>query len=364
VLEYDDPAFAELTDPRARLVIDVLSRNIPGEEIWGTLSRAGLNPGDYPYRTPSLTWTTAVPDAARIGRLSVLVGIIAETRPAVVRELERRIAEALRPAAGEGAGWYRQDDPYACSFVGLRSARAVIDRAGLRSGLRQLADDQYWVLVVNGLPRSGKSHTWLFIDHLRSAGRLVGINQFTRVTTHRWSGEVTGEAIARSLADKLQLPIDLSPSGELDDALVRKFLDRIVPAYRGGEGITRWIILDGLDRPGVQEGARDLVRGLIGLVEEGELRQTRLVVTGLDTLGLSVGYAVRTEDIPAIDRTVMRAFLTDVAQHLGREITGKELDEWTMEILGSGVKTRDLSDIEASVVRLVTTHWAPKAAEQ
>lgn len=357
MLTYDDPAFAELNDPRTQVLIRMLSRSVYGEQIPGALESIGLSPGDYPLTTARLVWTSAVPDAARLGKLAELVRVISASRPAFVRTLEREMTTLLQPTAS-GVAWYRHDDPYMYSFVGLRGARAVIDRVELRAGLRQLAEDQYWVLVVHGQPRSGKSHTWLLIDHLRSAGRLIGTHRFTRVTTHRWSGEVTGAAIAESLASKLGLEIELTPSGELDDARVRKFLDQLVGAYPGGDGITRWIILDGLDRPGVQEGARDLARGLIHLVEDGELPQTRLVVTGLDPLGLHVGYAVRTEEIPTIDRTLLRAFLTDVAAHLGRKVSAKELKEWIAEILGPGSQPPDLSQVEAAVVRLVTTRWA------
>jgi hypothetical protein len=360
VLRYDDPAFGELTDPRARLLIDLLSRNIFGDELPLALKSAGFNPGDYPLGVAKLTWTAVVPDAARVGRLGALVQVVSGSRPAFATELDRQMSELLRPVAADG-GWYRHDDPYTCSFVGLRSARAVIDRVELRKGLRQLAEEQYWVLVVHGPPRSGKSHTWLLIDHLRNVGKLMGAHRFARVTTHRWSGEVTGEAIAQSLASKLVLPIDLAPSGELDDARVRKFLDHLVGVYPQDDGITRWIILDGLDRPGVLEGARDLARGLIQLVEDGELPRTRLVVTGLDPLGLHVGYAVRTEEIPAIDRTLLRAFLTDVAAHLERSTTDEELDELITEALGPGPEPRDLGEVERCVVDMVATRWAPKA---
>lgn len=361
MLTYDDPAFGELTDPRVRLLIDLLSRNIFGDQIPVALGSAGLSAGDYPLTPAKLAWTNVVPDAARLGKLGALVGVVSASRPALARELERQMSQLLQPVAG--GGWYRHDDPYEYSFVGLRTARAVIDRIGLRSGLRELAEDQYWVLVVHGQPRSGKSHTWLLVDHLRTAGKLVGVNRFVRVTTHNWSGEVTGEAITQSLAAKLGLSIDLASSGELDDARVRKFLDHLVGVYPGGDGITRWIILDGLDRPGVQEGVRDLARGLIQLVEDGELPQTRLIVTGLETLGLHVGYAVRTEEIPAIDRALLRAFLTDVAKHLGRTTCDGELEEWIAEILGPGPQPRDLSEVEASVVRLVTTRWVQKVSQ-
>src|SRR5664280_536927 len=120
---FDDQAFSELSDPRVRLLIDLLSRNILGEEIPVTLGTAGLNPGDYPLVTAKLAWTTVVPDAARLGKLGSLVGVVAASRPAFARELERQMSELLHPVEA-GVGWYRHDDPYSCSFVGLRSARA------------------------------------------------------------------------------------------------------------------------------------------------------------------------------------------------------------------------------------------------
>lgn len=180
---YDDPAFGELTDPRVRLLIDLLSRNIFGDQIPPALGMAGLNPGDYPLTPAKLAWTTVVPEAARLGKLGALVGVVSASKPAFARELERQMHQLLQPVTA-GGGWYRHDDPYACSFVGLRCARALIDRVGLRSSLRELAENEYWVLVVHGQPRSGKSHTWVLVDHLRTVGRLVGVNRFARVTTH------------------------------------------------------------------------------------------------------------------------------------------------------------------------------------
>jgi hypothetical protein len=357
MLSLDDPALGELTDPRTRAIIDLLSSTIYGPEVPVVLRSVDMEPGDYPLTTAKLTWTTVVPDAVRLGKLAALVDAAASLRPAFLVELKRVMSQLLEPTAA-GTGWYHHPDPYRCSFVGLRSARAVIDRVGLRSGLRELVEEQYRVLVVHGQPRSGKSHTWLLVDHLRTAGKLVGVNRFARVTSHGWSGEVTGEALALSLAYKLGLSLELAPSGEMDDARVRKFLDRLVGCYPSDDGVVRWMILDGLDRPGVQEGARDLARGLIRLVEDGELPRTRLIVTGLDPLGLNVGYAVRTEEIPVIDRALLHAFLTDVATQLGRAPTDEELADWIDEILGPGPEPRDLSEVEASVVRLVTTRWA------
>lgn len=357
MLAFDDPAFSELTDPRTGRLIDLLSKNIYFEiEIATTLKSAGLEPGRYVLGPANVTWTTVVPDAAQSGKLGDLMKAVSKLRPAFTSELEKTVSQLTQPVA-VGGNWYQHDDPYMSYFVGLRRSRAVIDRLGLRAALRELANDEYRVLLVYGKPRSGKTHTWLFVDHLRNAGRLVGNNRFALVTTHDWSDAVTGEAIAESLAGKLNLSINLAPSDELDEARVRKFLSFLVGAYPQDDGLIRWIILDGLDRPGVQDGARDLAKGLIRLVDRGELPQTRLVITGLDPLGLHLGNSVRTEKIPAIDKALLRKFLTDVATQLGRTTTDGELDGWIAEIAGSDPKPRDLGEVENSVVQLVKTRW-------
>jgi hypothetical protein len=96
-------------------------------------------------------------------------------------------------------------------------------------------------------------------------------------------------------------------------------------------------------------------------VEDGELQQTRLVVTGLDPLGLQVGYAARVEEIPVIDHALVSSFLQDVAAYLGRTVTDAELDECLCEVLGPGPEQRDLGEVERAVVQLVKTRWAQGA---
>jgi hypothetical protein len=193
----------------------------------------------------------------------------------------------------------------------------------------------------------------VLVDHLRNAGKLIGKHWFVRVTTHAWSGEVTGEELACSLADKLGLNIKLTPSRELDDARVRKLLDLIVGQYPQDDGVTRWIVLDGLDRPGVQNSARDMAKRLITLVDEDELPHTRLIVTGLDVLGLTDGYTVQIEEIPSIDKTLVRSFLGEAAVRLGRTVSSEELDACVVEVLGTEEVSRDLRDVEEAVVQLV-----------
>jgi hypothetical protein len=179
------------------------------------------------------------------------------------------------------------------------------------------------------------------------------------VTTHAWSGTVTGEDIAESLATKLGLEGRVLPSFEPEETRVRKLVDVLVGHYPQGDNVTRWIFLDGLDRPGVNDSARDFARRLISLVDEGELPNTRLVVTGLDILGLDLSHGIQHEEIPSIDRAQVKAFLTDVAAHLQREADEATIDALVAEVLGDEDGLLDLREVEDALVGLVRATWGP-----
>jgi len=363
MLRLDDLSLADPGDPRTKLIVQLLTKSVYGAAPVATyLEAAGLTPGLYNIDIAKIAWAAAVPDAARNSQLQTLIDRVAEDKPAFIRELERQWQDLLAPSGGEHA-WYHHDDPYSCTFVGLRASRAVIDRSGLRRGLQELATDQYWILVVSGQARSGKSHSWVLIDHLRKAGKLTGVHRFVRVTTHDWSGDVTGEDLVESLMDKLGLDIRLTPSRELEDARIRKLLDRLVGHYPQSDDVTRWIILDGLDRPGVQNSARDVAKRLISLVDEGELPRTRLIVTGLNALGLTIAHTIRFEEIPSIDRALLRSFFQDVATQMGRAVTAEELDSCVTEVLKTGEPLPDLRDIEDAVIKQVKKCWVDGARD-
>jgi hypothetical protein len=349
----DDPSLASLKDPRTRLIIELLTESVyDPSRVTAVLEAAGLKPGRYPLERACLTWQAAVPDAAKQQHLSELIARVVDEIPAFGKKLEGRLQDqrSKRP-------WYYTDNPYAARFVGPGASHAVIDREDLRSGLHDLVEGEYRALLVSGKARSGKSHSWVLITHLRDEGCLDDQHRLVRVSMDDMVDvdEVTGEALASRLADMLGLNIALTPSGELADARARKLVDMIVGRYPQGDGVTRWIILDGLDRPGVLESARDVAKRLIKLVIDGDLPQTRLIVTGLDNVGLTV--TVQVERIPVINADRVRSFLADVAEHLGRDIDPEKLDACVAEVLGKGEPPRDLYEIEQAVVQLAKG-WA------
>ena len=357
MLAFDDPSVTSSSEA-VKLIARTLSRKLYKQAaIVDALEGAGLSPDDYRLEVEAkYIWAGVVPDAIRQGKLAALIDYVSKDDPAFRAELERQLL-AQRAARRR---WYEHDDPYTSGFVGLRADRAVIDRAGLREGLELLADEQYSVLLITGAERSGKTHSWLLVQHLRDAKKLPGLHRFVKVSTHDWTGDVTGVDLADSLNNRLDLGINLISSDELQDAMVRKFLDSIVGRYPQDD-IIRWIVLDGLDRPSVQDSARDLGKGLVKLVDDGQLPQTRLIVTGLDPFSLQDGSNVTKEAIPPIDEDLVRAFLSGVAEQLGRTATDAELRRCLAELFPGQTPQRDLTELEREVVRLVKESWAQHA---
>lgn len=324
------------------------------------LEIAGMPPELYERDIPWLAWLAAVNDAVNQGKLEALVEAVATVKlDSVLRQsLERELANMPTAAAGGDRMWYQCVNPWDSRFVGPDASRAVIDRSGLRSGLRDLAREQRRVLVISGAAGSGKSHSLLLIEHLQDAHQLIG-HRFAIVSTHEWGGEVTGVQLALTLARRLGLDLDLKPGGdELGDALVRKILDLIAGRYPQDQASPCWIILDGLDRPLVHESARDMARRLIVMVGLGALRPTRLIVTGLDELTNEERRYASWERIPVIDDSLMREFLSAVAGQLGYQLRQGELDAYVAGVLGSGTVLRTLGEVEDAVIDLVRTRLA------
>ena len=129
------------------------------------------------------------------------------------------------------------------------------------------------------------------------------------------------------------------------------------------DGIIRWIVLDGLDRPLVQETARDVARQLISLVNDSDLPKTRLIITGFDPLGLVADYPYQLEKIPPIDEALVRTFLATVADHLGYRTSPVELADLVAEVVKAGGDAHRLQEMERAVVELTRKHWARESGD-
>jgi hypothetical protein len=355
VRSLDELSLGDLKDDRTRLVYDLICKSVrKGTDAVVIIDETGLDLGDYNLNQPAKAiWRDVVPDAVGFRKLDALISRVAKDYPAFLPDLEIQLAPLLTVSGG--ASWYRCANPWESGFVGPRASRAVIDREELRDGLRALATEDCRVLIVSGASLSGKSHSWYLIDHLRTAGKLVG-HKFAHVSAERRE-DASGEELAVELADKLALKLPLMPSAEMDDARIRKILNMIAGCFPQDQDAPCWIVLDGFDRPRVHESARDMARRLITMVNEGEIWPARLIVTGFDLTGWEDDWSIRLERIPAIDAVLVRKFLADVAAHLGRVVDPAELNRLADEVLGSQDAPRSLDKVGKAVVEVVRDHW-------
>lgn len=375
-LSLDDLIHRDVSDPRVGAIAEFLSQLTWQEtDVASALSTAGMQ-YEY-YQTKTARWLAVVTDAAERGQLDALIDAVAETRHD--NDLRRRIGQRLESLDQQ---WYSCENPWKSGFVGPAADRAIIDRKGLRAGLRDLATGRRRVLIVSGPRGSGKSHSWQLIDHLQVAGELVG-REFRWVRPEKLHYEVTEKALAEALAEPLGVNLMLPPGGEptqareLPEARVRTLLNAIVTGYKERVAAYQqqdrpcWIVLDGLDRDSVLAPARELARELINLVNSNQLPFVRLVVTGLEpaqdfdwyedddgNYEDDDGNKVPVERIPAIGDLLVRAFLVDVAAHLGYQVDPGELNEQVAEVLGHPDAPRTLREIERATVRLVKARWA------
>jgi hypothetical protein len=99
----NDPSLSDPRDPKTLLIIDMLSESIyRTDETIALLEAAGLKPGLYPHGTAKQMWTAAIPDAAREGKLPVLIDRIVDEHPPFGRELERRLQSLPPPPSPPG----------------------------------------------------------------------------------------------------------------------------------------------------------------------------------------------------------------------------------------------------------------------
>jgi hypothetical protein len=361
MFSLDNLNLGDFSDRRTKVVVEFINDLVYHPvAIRAVLERAQLKQAtNSSYNQSRFVWLEVVPYAAQRGRLDVLADAVADIMQdsQFKRALERKLTEGRDPTTTGGHPWYRCENPWKSGFMGPGARRAVIDREGLRAGLRSLTTEDYRVLVICGAVGSGKSHSWQLIDHLHSAGQLVGY-RFARVKTDSWSDVVTGEELALSLADTLGLRIGLTPSGELSEATIRKILNMIAGQFPQNQATPCWIVLDGLDQPMVHQSARDMARRLITMVAEGDIKPARLIITGLDVTGQPERRHVQMDQIPDITEVLVRQVLTDVAKDLGREADPAELDRHVAAVLGPPDNPRTLDKVEEAVVSLVKSEWA------
>lgn len=199
--------------------------------------------------------------------------------PAALTDL-KSIRQKLEAAVTAQNALQPDDDPYRA--YRLRQGPLFLDRDGERALIEELAEGAFRVLVVNGGPRSGKSHCGLFLSHLAEA-RVAGAVRLIRVRA--LSADLAGfgpDRLAESIAEQIKAN---SQAPAADAAREPRWIEKLERwVFLQLEGLaTCWIVLDGFG-PSPLKPTHDLIRRLAERVAAGGLPfECRLILLNYDT---------------------------------------------------------------------------------
>ncbi|MFB6614640.1 AAA family ATPase [Streptomyces sp. NPDC056367] len=223
-----------------------------------------------------------------LGRLDSLTSLPAGE---VVLRLERQLEDA--------AELHEPPRDHYLTSVLRGGAEVFIDRADLRAGLREFAEDpEKTVLVVDGDPDSGRSYSYALIRHL---GAHCGFRP-ARVTLSRTStAEQVVQRLAEFVADAQDGISPLNPT-RLNDPLpsIEAAVHRIVSQATSAEE-RFWLVLDECDKLDVNSDVWDCIGKLALTIYEhtpvGPHSAPRLVLLGYSSTMRQLPYEIRKNEV-------------------------------------------------------------------
>jgi len=238
-------------------------------------------PDEFKART---FWSSAVIEVRRQAKLAALINCMVERFPPRAHDFQRflQIDVAMVPAESAADDWNSFEDPVEARFVGPGLSHPIFDRENLRSNLHLLRDEGFRTLNITGEPRTGKTFSLQLVQLLCEVGKAP----IVAVDVEDWgTDEFTDVDLIQALATQLKVEVDVEAVRNVPDPHTRARL--LLYAFRdtiqANDGGPRWIVIDGLDRPGVQPAAKAFVERLLKSIEkDNKPANTRLVVTGFD----------------------------------------------------------------------------------
>jgi hypothetical protein len=207
----------------------------------------------------------------------------------------------------------------------LFGQRPLIDRTDLRTTVREFLDQRLPLLVIRGQPRTGKSYSVEFLQHVTESlsDLLVTVVDFSPVA----NGDSAADLIAKTCHR-----LDLEPVKPIDDpststrqaiSLVDRFIGRYNSTFRDGK--RRLVVIDGLNRIDLRNDVQEAVAHLAIEVLKRRLPRTQLVLAGhAGSLDPDLAYLMRTEDVTVLTKAHVRFYFQGLV--LREQLTRRKLD--------------------------------------
>ncbi|MGH3177206.1 MAG: hypothetical protein ACRDPF_25460 [Streptosporangiaceae bacterium] len=319
---------------RGAALVDLLVNGYPADyQMRALVTDLGMSQGVMPAPMDlGLMWFELAQTMHQSRTLRRAAGLLVAKTPALAERVAELLADDLRAIDGNPA------DPYQVALLAGR--RPLIDRRELRTTLKEFLDYNLPAFVVRGESRTGKTYSFQLILHIAAAMRnvLVVHVDFSQAAT----GDSAAALMAR-LRSRLGLP--QPTDGDGDSTRTRSVLDQVdqlVGTYRFNDQLRRIIVIDGLNRTGLQGDVNQLAAMLITEVAHNQLPRTQLVLTGYTgEVDPAHGDLVAKEDVLTITSTHIRSYFEGLV--LGRALADDELNDLVAEALRGEGDIQDLA---------------------
>jgi hypothetical protein len=206
----------------------------------------------------------------------------------------------------------------------LYNQAPFVDRSAQRDPLDRLLTFQHQrVMVVRGVPATGKTHLVQFIRHLVEGREQLFVAPLYLGETS--DDQIGPRELMQRLADRMGLSMAaLSSDTQAQEA---RLAEKLCDAFIGQTQAFRktgdhWVlVLDGLNSPKLSPGAKDLVDRLIIAAARGDLSNVCLVLLALDAaVPAQVAHDVDEHQLLPLAPQDLREHVQALAQRLGRTL--------------------------------------------
>jgi len=243
-------------------------------------------------------------------------------------------------------------DPFESSL--LRQDRLFIGRQILRDHLRSLcASDGARVLVVDGPPGSGKSHTAQVIRHLsETIGFRMALVNIEMEAFHALTPSDVAQTLARQMGvTGGHMP---APMYEMTSRHVLQLSDWLMVQINRSNAVW-WFVFDGFDHADVPTDTRDFISRLVA---DADIKMTnlRIVLLGWsdDLVPLSLRSHVLRETIAPLSREDVRRFFEQLSEDGTLPLDPAGIEQVVEAVEQAAPETRGVPGLAMATARAVS----------